>query len=140
MTTKTLDDLSGSDTFDICDLIDRVEALEVLRQPGPVDTGNPEDADCAQDDLFAELATLEAFLERVKGAGGHRWRGARYPILFIRDSFLTEYAQQSVGEIEAEMPHSLPTYVVIDWEATAKNIRQDYESVDFNGDLYWCRY
>jgi hypothetical protein len=33
----------------------------------------------------------------------------------------------------------LPDYIVIDWEATAENLRADYTSVEFEGSTYYTR-
>lgn len=43
-------------------IIERINHLRQLRQPGPVDLG-PEDNDTDQDQLFAELADLERLAE-----------------------------------------------------------------------------
>jgi hypothetical protein len=38
-----------------------------------------------------------------------------------------------------DMPKEIPSYIVIDWDATAENIQADYTSVDFDGVTYWIR-
>ena len=40
-----------------------------------------------------------------------------------------------IGDLPAEIPH----YIVINREATARNIRMDYSSVDYDGVTYWYR-
>ena len=108
-------------------------------QPGPVDTGNPDDEDRSQDDLFAELARLEAFMSEMEGRGGdEQWRGAWYPVTIIRDSYFVDYCQELCADI-GDIPRDMPAYLVIDWEATARNIQQDYTSVEFDGVTYWVR-
>ena len=52
------------DVIDSRDVIERIEHLRQLRQPGPVDLGDEDDAQ-AQDDLFAELAALEKLAEEA---------------------------------------------------------------------------
>ncbi len=38
-----------------------------------------------------------------------------------------------------DLPRDIPHYIVIDEDATARNIQQDYTSVDFDGATYWVR-
>ena len=139
MFTKTREISNSDDVIDSRDVIARIEQLEVLRQPGPVDTGNPDDEDRSQDDLFAELARLEAFMSEMEGRGGdEQWRGAWYPVTIIRDSYFVDYCQELCADI-GDIPRDMPAYLVIDWEATARNIQQDYTSVEFDGVTYWVR-
>lgn len=126
--------------LDVRDMIERVEQLEKLRQPGPVDTGNAEDEDYAQDDLFAELATLESALDSLRGNGGdHEWRDAWYPVTLIRESDFTEYAQQLAEDIgaigrEAQWPLSF-----IDWDGAAEALKIDYSEIEIDGTTYLYR-
>jgi len=136
MAKRELD--NTQDILDVRDIIERVEHLRELRQPGPVDLGE-DDNDQDQDVLFAELATLESLLSELKGYGGdHDWEGDWYPVTLVRDSYFVEYAQELVEEC-FEMPKDLPSFIEIDWKATARNIRVDYGSVEFDGVTYWYR-
>jgi len=56
----------------------------------------------------------------------------------IRDDFFVEYCRQLL-EDTGDLPRDLPPYIVIDWEATADNLRVDYSSVTVGGDEYWVR-
>lgn len=86
-----------------------------------------------------ELRTLEALLEDLAGYGGdHQWEGVWYPVTLIRDDYFENYAQELCEEI-GDMPKGFPSYIEIDWEATARNIRQDYSSTEFDGVTYWYR-
>lgn len=53
----------------------------------------------------------------------------------IHENQFTEYAQDLVEDIGVK----IPDYVVVDWEATAKNIQQDYTAVEFGGETYYFR-
>lgn len=59
-------------------------------------------------------------------------------VMLIRDDYFTEYAQDLCAEI-GDVSKNLPSYIEIDWDATAKNIQQDYTSVDIGDDTYWYR-
>lgn len=57
---------------------------------------------------------------------------------FIRDDYFEEYAEQLCEDI-GDLPKEVPSYIVIDWEATALNIQEDYMSAEFDGVKYWVR-
>lgn len=132
----------GGTTFDIRDVMSRVEELESERDTFAAEyddeTGVAEWT-AANDDDAAELAMLTELLEDVKGNGGdEQWRGDWYPVTFVRDSDFTDYARELCEDI-GDVPSDMPSYLVIDWDATASNIQQDYSSVEFDGDTYWYR-
>ncbi len=115
-----------NDIIDVRDLIERFEDLE---------------ADEARDaDDEAEFARLELLLDELAGNGGdEQWRGDWYPLTLIHDSYFATYARELVEDI-GDVPDGFPHYIVIDWEATAENIRQDYSSIEgFDGETYWYR-
>ena len=127
-----------ADVIDVRDIIARVEHLEKLRQPGPVDMD--EDSDTPQDELFSELATLEAILEDLKGEGGDEdWRGDWYPVTLVRDGYFKRYAQQMAEDIGSVVRNAPWPNNFIDWEAAADALQTDYSSVDIGGEDYWFR-
>ena len=86
-----------------------------------------------------ELAALESLLDDLRGNGGdHQWEGNWYPATLIRDSYFTDYAQELCEDI-GDLPRNFPSYIEIDWEATARNIRMDYSCVEIDGIDYWYR-
>ena len=56
----------------------------------------------------------------------------------VNDSYFAEYARDLVEDC-GDIPRDLPHYIVIDWDATADNIRQDYTAFEFNGRTFWGR-
>jgi hypothetical protein len=120
------------DVIDSRDVIARIEHLEQLRQPGPVDLGEDNAAD--QDSLFAELAALEKLAAEAEQYADDWEYGAQ----LIRESYFTEYARELCEETGC-VPENLPHYIVVDWEATARNIKADYTTVDFAGVAYLVR-
>lgn len=117
------------DMIDSRDIIARIEELEALTQ----------DVELYLRDEREELATLLSFMSDMRGRGGdEQWRGDWYPVTIIRDSYFTE-AMQELCEDIGDFPNGVPTYYVIDWEATASNLRADYTSAEFDGITYWFR-
>jgi hypothetical protein len=131
---------NADDIIDIRDIIDRVETLEELRQPGPVDLGDEEDNAADQDSLFAELAALETLMAALCGTGGdEQWRGDWDPVTLIRDSHFETYAQELAEDIGAIPSDAKWPCTCIDWEQAARELRMDYTSVEFDGITYWVR-
>lgn len=139
------------DIIDVRDIISRVEELRESRDSlreefDSMPTNAGVDFDnwvCNQvgfsREEFEELQTLESLLSDLCGNGGdEQWEGDWYPVTLIRDSYFTDYAQELVYDI-GDMPREIPSYIEIDWEATARNIRMDYSSVEFDGVTYWYR-
>jgi hypothetical protein len=89
-------------------------------------------------DEAEELASLETLLEALSGCGcSHEWNGERYPNTLIADYHFSDYAQELAEEIGAVSRES--SWIVIDWEATANGLKNDYKEVDFDGSAYWYR-
>jgi hypothetical protein len=59
-------------------------------------------------------------------------------VTLIADEYFTEYAIDMLKDC-GELPANIPHYIVIDEEATAKNIQQDYSTVEIEGFIYWYR-
>lgn len=120
-----------ADQFDIRDVIARFEELEDLK-----DTGAPDDFTAEEHE---EFLILLSFLEEVKGYGGdEQWRGDWYPLGFIHEDYFVEAMEELVKDI-GDLPKEIPSYIAIDWNATAENLRVDYSSVDIDGETFWYR-
>jgi len=86
------------------------------------------------DDNADELKALQDLQEETEGYCSDWSYGAS----LIRDDYFEQYCQELVQDV-GDLPNGIPSYIVIDWEATADNIKQDYTSVDFDGVTYWVR-
>jgi hypothetical protein len=130
MTTQTQLDLTA-DTIDVRDIIARIEELEgLIEDEGCADTANEYDR---------EHGELLDVLDELKGYGGdEQWRGDWYPVTLIADSHFTDYARELLEDC-GTVPADLPSWVEIDWQATARNVRTDYAPVDIDGSTYWYR-
>ena len=117
-----------ADYFDIRAVIARFEELESMKEDGDID-----------DDDSEEYLILLSFLEEVKGRGeDEQWRGDWYPVTFLHEDHFVEAMEELVKDI-GDMPKEIPSYIVIDWGATAENLRADYSSVDIDGEEFWYR-
>ena len=92
----------------------------------------------AEWDASDEADELKALKELQDEAEGYSpdWR---YGATLIRDSYFTDYAEELCKDI-GDMPKEIPSYIVIDWEATAENLKVDYTSVEFDGVDYCNSY
>jgi hypothetical protein len=119
------------DIIDVRDIISRYEELEDL-------VTEQDTANVKADDL-GEALILGKLLDELKGCGGDKqWRGDWYPVTLIKNSYFIEYATDLVKDI-GDMPRNIPSYIEIDWEATANNIQQDYQYINIGEDTYWYR-
>lgn len=124
MTTNELD--LTADIIDVRDIIERVEELEELQETGEY----TETPDC-------ELRLLQTVLDELKGNGGdEQWRGDWYPVTLIRESHFTDYAEELVCDC---YDLKLPSFVHIDWEATAREVLMDYAAITIDGITYFYR-
>jgi hypothetical protein len=109
-----------ADVIDVLDVMNRYSDLE----------GEP---------ITDEFKKLSLILEDLRDNGGdEQWRGDWYPSTLIKDSHFLEYARELVVDCD-DIPSNLPHYIVIDWDATARNIRTDYTSTKIDGVTYWYR-
>lgn len=86
------------------------------------------------EEKIAELAALKSLAEQAEGYAADWHHGET----LIRESYFTEYAQELCEDI-GDLPKDLPHYIVIDWEATADNLKFDYTEVNFDGVAYLVR-
>jgi hypothetical protein len=120
-----------ADVIDVRDVIARFEELERELDVTPPDE--------LQNELIIERCTLRALLDELAGYGGdEEWRGDWYPLQLIDDEFFVEYATDLVVDCGG-VPRDMPHYIVVDWAATARNIREDYSQIDVDGRAYWYR-
>jgi hypothetical protein len=78
---------------------------------------------------------LKGLVELCEEAPGDDWE---HGATLINESHFTDYCQELVSDI-GDMPKEIPHYIVIDWEATANNLRADYTSVEWEGTTFYVR-
>jgi hypothetical protein len=111
-------------TAEIIDVRQLMEVFETLEASG-------DDPEIAH--------TLELILADLCGNGGDEdWRGDWYPVTLIADYYFTDYVRELLEDC-GDIPSDLPSWVEIDWEATARNVRTDYTCTEIDGSTYWYR-
>jgi hypothetical protein len=123
------------DIISVSDLTERYEELE-----SEVEGIDPDEEDSSGwQTLKDEFDKLKEILEELKGNGGdEQWKGDWYPNCLIKESYFTEYSKDLCEDI-GDIPSNLPSYIVIDWKATAENLKVDYTEIEINGNTYLYR-
>jgi hypothetical protein len=86
---------------------------------------NAEELKDAEEDVF-ELKELKGVRDQL----GSEWFEG---IHLIKESDWVNY----VREQEEHIVNSLPSYVIIDWEETAKNVSTEYSTVELMGETFY---
>ena len=86
------------------------------------------------DDYEEEWKALQAINEEGENLSSEWIHGET----LIREDYFTQYVQEMLEDC-GDIPSDLPHYIVIDWEATADNLKQDYAEIDIFGDTYYIR-
>lgn len=154
---KDISDFVGEDVFDSRDFEERIEELEGEFASHEEEVENCEDAlnDADEDDDKAEL---EEDLAKAKKALAD-WNGENAEELrklkdfreevegycdwnhgetFIAESYFVEYCEDLVKDI-GDLPRDLPSYLAIDWEKTAENLKVDYSEATLEGSTFFFR-
>lgn len=146
MQTQTTLDLTA-DVIDVRDIIARFEELETARDDFTAPNRDGYQTSIGADEIWvatnpddaAELTALRDILAKLAGYGGdEQWRGDWYPVTLICDFHFTDYARELLEDC-GTVPADLPSWVEIDWDATARNVRVDYTPVEIDGVTYWYR-
>jgi antirestriction protein len=138
-----MDTTIGGSSIDVREVIERVEELRAARdeaaEAGDAAKWDMDEEASEGNEEAEELAALESLLDELRGNGGdEQWEGNWYPLTLIRDEDFEGAMRELVADI-GDLPKDIPGYLVIDWEATARNLQAEYSSVDFDGSTYWYR-
>jgi len=136
------DTSNSADIIDSRNVIDRIQELESERgilqdavDESPDDTGYKQDLADWNGDYADELHNLKTLAEEA-GQYSSEWPDG---VCLIRDTYFAEYAEEeafSIGAIDRDV--NWP-FNHIDWEAAAKELKQDYSCFDYDGEDYWVR-
>lgn len=107
--------------------------------------------DCTEDEQAEAAEALKAYADAFNDltninhgedweALADAWSHLSYTgdAAVVRESDFTAYVQQLVSDI-GDLPDDVLSYVVVDWEKTAENVRQDYTEFELDGVTYYIR-
>lgn len=137
-------DYNGDDTIDSRELAellaemasDRVDLEDAVNDAEDDEAKAEAEAALAEwdDDHGEEYEALKAFCEEAEQYCADWVHGVQ----LILDEHWDEYAEQLTDDLGA-LPSGIPEWVVIDWEATAENLKADYTAVEWGAYTYWVR-
>jgi hypothetical protein len=109
--------------------------FEVSGPDGYVYWVRRESETCLDADEYDELLALRALTVACEEAGVSEWDdGAQ----LIREDHFADYCKELCIDTDS-IPHNMPEWIVIDWHATADNMKADYTEVAFSGVTYYAR-
>lgn len=124
------------DSRDVTERIGELESLISDCEAAATESGDDATAENAEyDEWRAELKALKDFAEEFENYAPD----FRYGEAAIRDSYFEEYAEQLADDIGAIDKRANWPLNCIDWEKAARELQQDYTSIDFDGVTYWVR-
>lgn len=85
-------------------------------------------------EVAEELAILKQLAEEGEAVSSD-WKSG---VGLVNRDYWEEYCEELVKET-GDLPDNLPSYLVIDWLATAENIEEDYRSIWFDGEEFLIR-
>ena len=146
------------DVIDVRDLIERYEELEdelsaITDIEDEIESLDPKDDKeeirTAKENLEAKQKELEdeqeefeqlgKILDELKGSGGdEKWRGYWYTITLINSDYFTEYTEELLKDC-GYIPKDLPSWIELDLEKTADNVKVDYTTIDIDDETFYYR-
>ena len=93
-----------------------------------------EEIESWKEDWLDELKQIEE-IDELEDEVGSEWG---YGVTLIEEDEFEDSVQQDLEDY-GYIPQDFPSWIEIDWEATASNVRQDYSEVDYQGRTYLFR-
>lgn len=129
----------NDDMLNSSDIIERIEYLRSFLADLPDDvsleTYNPdEDKRGDRSEAVKEYNELSD-LEQSGESYASDWLHGE---TLINADYFAQYAEELVKDI-GDLPRNMPGYLVIDWEATADNLKADYTEISFRGSTFLIR-
>lgn len=117
---------SDASVIDSRDVIERLEELQAEREHDGDEVSDTSETD----DEFEMLTKLAQELE-----GESEWE---HGLALINEDYWVKYCQEMLEDC-GDLPKGVPSYIVIDWEATADNLKADYSEVEIGGETFYYR-
>ena len=121
------------DTFDSREAIERIAELEEVGTDTNSE-GTEFDADRLCDEFREEYDALIELRDECDGYASD-WP---YGETFIHEGYFTAYCMEMLSELEY-LPADMPSWIVIDEDETADNMKEDYTAFEFMGSTYYAR-
>lgn len=120
---------NSQDTIDSREVLERIEELQ----------GERETEFKIGDDVVTDEDRELLLLLKLQDQAEPYAPDWRYGETLIRDSYFEDYAQELADDC-GMIPHDVSwPMTCIDWEQAARELRMDYNAVDFDGVTYWIR-
>lgn len=64
----------------------------------------------------------------------------KYSILFINEDYFTYYCKEFIRDV-GDLPKEIPPYIErnINWSGVAEELKQDYQSTQYNNKIFYYR-
>ena len=82
-----------------------------------------------------ELKELEALKKEISNNSDE---GFEYGIQLIHEDDIDDYFHEMLIDC-GYIPKDMPSWIVIDWQATYNNMKQDYSEIELNGNTFYVR-
>lgn len=136
-----MDITPGTDIIDSRGIIERIEELYAeWDESTGVDHAEyaiPNDGDDwrvgLSDDDADELRDLLNLQDEAESSPD--WQ---YGETLIHDNYFSDYMRELLEDV-GYIPEDFPSWIVVDWDETADNVKMDYFSVEYAGETYWIR-
>jgi hypothetical protein len=129
--------MRGDDIIDSRDIIARFKELDSDRDDllGENEEDSDEGIEALKDwDEADEYSALKGLIDEAEGYGD--WRHGE---TLINDDYFKRYAQELAEDLGLMENCDKWPATCIDWEKAADELKQDYTSVEFDGQTYWMR-
>ena len=83
----------------------------------------------------SELEELEALKDEISNNSSE---GFEYGIQLIHEDDIDDYFHEMLIDC-GYIPKDMPSWIVIDWQATYSNMKQDYSEIELNGNTFYIR-
>lgn len=118
-----------ADFFDSREVIERIAELDDL-----IEDAHTEENTITLGDLLKEREALIELRDEAEG----NIPDFEYGEIFISEHAFTDYMMELLSDI-GYLPADLPSWIVIDEEETASNMKVDYTEFEFRGTTYYAR-
>lgn len=82
-----------------------------------------------------ELEELESLKEEIESDSDE---GFEYGIQLIHESDIDDYLNEMLVDC-GYIPKDMPSWIKIDWQATYNNMKEDYNEIELNGNMFYVR-